>query len=125
MSRRGDCSIPRAQRTPHVGVPRGRGYYRLRPRFSYPGQHIRGVRFYRPCWEERVTPTTQSQGPQPATLPNSGPPKPLTPDEIADRTVPSDPRISPDGSRIVFVASTASKTGEKWTRSLWIAGDGL
>jgi dipeptidyl aminopeptidase/acylaminoacyl peptidase len=49
---------------------------------------------------------------------------PLTPEEIADRIVPTDPRISPDGSRVVFVASPASKAGEKWTRSLWIVGDG-
>ncbi|MDF2762573.1 MAG: hypothetical protein K0S83_1307, partial [Thermomicrobiales bacterium] len=67
-----------------------------------------------------MTATTPSQGLQPATSPSSGPPNPLMPDEIADRTVPSDPRISPDGSRIVFVASPVSKTGEKWTRSLWI-----
>ena len=46
------------------------------------------------------------------------------PEEIAGRTVPSDPRISPDGSRVVFVASPASKVGEKWTRSLWVTGEG-
>ena len=51
--------------------------------------------------------------------------KPLMPEELAARTVPCDPRISPDGSRVVFVASPVSKVGEKWTRSLWIAGDGL
>jgi len=50
---------------------------------------------------------------------------PLTPEEIADRLVPSDPRISPDGSRVIFAVSPVGKTGEKWTRSLWIAGDGL
>src|SRR3712207_6558236 len=50
---------------------------------------------------------------------------PLTPKEIADRIVPSDPRIAPDGSHVVFVASPGSKTGEKWTRSLWIVGEGL
>lgn len=50
---------------------------------------------------------------------------PLTPEEIADRLAPSDPRISPDGSRVVFVVSPGGKTGEKRTRSLWIAGDGL
>ena len=50
---------------------------------------------------------------------------PLTPEEIADRLVPSDPRISPDGSRVVFVVSPEGKAGEKRTRSLWIAGDGL
>ena len=63
------------------------------------GNHIRGVRFYRPFWEDRLTATTPSQGLQPATSPSSGPPNPLMPEEIADRTVPSDPRISPDGSR--------------------------
>src|SRR3712207_9422205 len=57
--------------------------------------------------------------------PSQGPPRPLTPEELADRTVPSDPRISPDGSRVVFVASPASKSGETWMRSLWMAGDGL
>jgi dipeptidyl aminopeptidase/acylaminoacyl peptidase len=49
---------------------------------------------------------------------------PLEPEEIADRLVPCDPRISPDGSRVVFVLSPGGKSGEKWTRSLWIAGDG-
>jgi dipeptidyl aminopeptidase/acylaminoacyl peptidase len=48
---------------------------------------------------------------------------PLMPEEIAGRTAPSDPRISPDGTRVVFVASPASKAGENWTRSLWISGD--
>ena len=48
----------------------------------------------------------------------------LRPEEIADRIVPSNPRISPDGSRVVFVASTASKAEEKRTRSLWIASNG-
>ena len=51
--------------------------------------------------------------------------KPLMPEELADRIVPSDPRISPDGSKVVFVAAPASKAGEKKTRSLWIAGEGL
>src|SRR5215210_13281 len=50
---------------------------------------------------------------------------PLTPEQIADRLVPSDPHISPDGSRVVFVVSPEGKAGEKRTRSLWIAGDGL
>lgn len=59
------------------------------------------------------------------TSPSGTPLSPLTPEEIADRIVPSDPRIAPDGSRVVFVAAPGSKTGEKWTRSLWIAGDDL
>jgi dipeptidyl aminopeptidase/acylaminoacyl peptidase len=71
-----------------------------------------------------LTTSTASQEARPAASNSQDPPNPLMPDEIAGRTVPSDPRISPDGSRVVFVASPASKAGEKWTRSLWIAGDG-
>jgi dipeptidyl aminopeptidase/acylaminoacyl peptidase len=52
------------------------------------------------------------------------PSKPLMPEELADRIVPSDPRISPDGSTVVFVAAPIGKVGEKKRRSLWIAGDG-
>ena len=59
------------------------------------------------------------------TSPGGSPLSPLAPEEIADRIVPSDPRIAPDGSRVVFVVAPGSKTGEKWTRSLWIAGDDL
>jgi dipeptidyl aminopeptidase/acylaminoacyl peptidase len=47
------------------------------------------------------------------------------PAELVDRIVPSDPRISPDGSKFVFVAAPVGKAGEKKRRSLWIAGDGL
>ena len=49
----------------------------------------------------------------------------LTPEELADRIVPADPRISPDGSRVVFAAAAASKAGERWMRSLWIADRAL
>ena len=74
--------------------------------------------------EDRLTATT-SKYETPATAPaNQSSLSPLTPEEIADRLVPSDPRISPDGSRVVFAVSPGSKAGEKWTRSLWIAGDG-
>jgi dipeptidyl aminopeptidase/acylaminoacyl peptidase len=62
----------------------------------------------------------------PTTAPaNQSSLSPLTPEEIADRLWPSDPRISPDGSRVIFAVSPGSKAGEKWTRSLWVAGDGL
>jgi dipeptidyl aminopeptidase/acylaminoacyl peptidase len=56
---------------------------------------------------------------------NQGPCKPLMPEELADRIVPCDPRISPDGSKVVFVAAPAGKAGEKRRRSLWIAVDGV
>ena len=35
------------------------------------------------------------------------------PEELADRIVPSDPRISPDGSKVVFVAAPIGQVGEK------------
>lgn len=49
----------------------------------------------------------------------------LMPEDLADRNIPDDPRISPDGSRIVFVVAAASKAAEKRRRSLWIADDAL
>ncbi len=47
---------------------------------------------------------------------------PLIPEEIADRVVPTDPRISPDGTRVVFVAGPSSKKEPQRTRALWISG---
>ena len=44
----------------------------------------------------------------------------ITPEELADRVVPSDPRISPDGSRVAFVAAPVGKKGEHRTRAIWI-----
>jgi dipeptidyl aminopeptidase/acylaminoacyl peptidase len=76
-------------------------------------------------WEDLLTATMPNLEVSTTPAKNQDPLKPLMPEEIADRTVPSDPRISPDGSRVIFVVSPASKSGEKWTRSLWIAGDGL
>ena len=49
---------------------------------------------------------------------------PLRPEEIADRVVPSDPRISPDGSRVVFVADPVGRKQEKKRSTLWIAEPG-
>jgi len=56
---------------------------------------------------------------------SQSPLSPLMPEELAARIVPFDAKISPDGSLVVFVVSSVSKTGEKWTRSLWIAGNEL
>jgi dipeptidyl aminopeptidase/acylaminoacyl peptidase len=75
--------------------------------------------------EDRLTATTSHYEPPPTAQASQSSLSPLTPEEIADRLVPSDPRISPDGSRVIFAVSPRSKTGEKWTRSLWTAGDGL
>ena len=45
------------------------------------------------------------------TKPNSDEekPKPLTPEELADRLVPSEPQISPDGRHFAFTVRAASK----------------
>lgn len=44
----------------------------------------------------------------------------ITPEELADRVVPSDPRISPDGDRVAFVAAHVGKKGEHRERAIWI-----
>jgi len=46
--------------------------------------------------------------------------KPLTPERIAETKEPSDPRLSPDGKRIIFVLGEASKAEEHETSALWI-----
>jgi len=48
-------------------------------------------------------------------------PAPLRVEELADRIVPVDPRISPDGARVVFVADPVSQKEERRTRALWLA----
>ena len=51
-------------------------------------------------------------------------PSPFTPEELADRVVPAEPRISPDGRSVVFVAAPAGQKGEHPERALWISRDG-
>ena len=62
----------------------------------------------------------------PRTAPASSPcGVPLSPEELADRLVPSDPQIAPDGTRVVFVVAPVGHKGEHPTHALWIAeGDG-
>ena len=48
----------------------------------------------------------------------------IAPEELADRIVPSDPRVSPDGSRVAFVAAPVGKKGEHRTRAIWIGEPG-
>jgi dipeptidyl aminopeptidase/acylaminoacyl peptidase len=48
----------------------------------------------------------------------------ITAEELADRMVPADPRISPDGSRVAFVAAPVGKTGEHRIRAIWIGEHG-
>ena len=50
--------------------------------------------------------------------------RPLSPEEVSDRVVPSDPQISPDGSRVAFVAAPVGRKGERATRALWLGTSG-
>jgi dipeptidyl aminopeptidase/acylaminoacyl peptidase len=49
---------------------------------------------------------------------------PLTPEEIADRRVPADPQISPDGRFVAFTVATASQKGEHKERAIWLSREG-
>jgi dipeptidyl aminopeptidase/acylaminoacyl peptidase len=51
-------------------------------------------------------------------------PAPLTPQELADRLTPSDPRISPDGKMVAFVVSPMGKKGEHAERAIWLSRNG-
>ncbi|MGD2100771.1 MAG: S9 family peptidase [Acidimicrobiia bacterium] len=44
----------------------------------------------------------------------------MTPDQITELDVPSDPRLSPDGSRIAFVVSSPNLEDDRYDRSIWI-----
>lgn len=46
------------------------------------------------------------------------------PEEIADRLLPARPRISPDGSRVLFTVRPASRRGEHRTQHVWVARSG-
>ncbi len=45
-------------------------------------------------------------------------------EEIADRLLPARPRISPDGSRILFTVRPASRRGAHRTQDIWVGGSG-
>lgn len=49
---------------------------------------------------------------------------PLTPEEIADRLIPEDPQLSPDGRCLAFTVRPASKKGEHTERAIWLSRDG-
>ena len=49
---------------------------------------------------------------------------PLTPEELADRLVPEDPRLSPDGRAVVFAVAPPGKKGEHKDQALWLSRDG-
>ncbi len=53
---------------------------------------------------------------------NSTRSEPLSPEAIADRLVPVDPRIAPDGTKVVFIAEPGGQKEKKMKRALWIGG---
>ncbi|HEX6286932.1 MAG TPA: S9 family peptidase, partial [Acidimicrobiia bacterium] len=44
----------------------------------------------------------------------------MTPDQIAELRIPSDPRLSPDGGRVVYVVSRPDLEEDRYDRSLWV-----
>ncbi|MEJ7762976.1 MAG: S9 family peptidase [Thermomicrobiales bacterium] len=52
-----------------------------------------------------------------------GPIGPITPEEIADRLVPSDAQLSPDGGRVLFTVAPGGRAGEHQESTIWIAGE--
>jgi dipeptidyl aminopeptidase/acylaminoacyl peptidase len=49
---------------------------------------------------------------------------PLKPEEIADRLVPANPQISPDGKNVVFQVEASARKGEHAESTLWLSRDG-
>lgn len=47
----------------------------------------------------------------------------MTPDQLADLRVPSDPRVSPDGSRVAFVVAQPNLEADRYDRSIWIESE--
>jgi dipeptidyl aminopeptidase/acylaminoacyl peptidase len=48
----------------------------------------------------------------------------LTPEELADRRVPANPRVSPDGRLVAFTVAAASQRGEHKEQAIWLSRDG-
>lgn len=44
----------------------------------------------------------------------------MTPDQLAQTHVPSDPRLSPDGTRVAFVVSTPNIEDDRYDRVIWV-----
>ncbi|HEU0165191.1 MAG TPA: hypothetical protein VFQ54_09100, partial [Thermomicrobiales bacterium] len=44
-------------------------------------------------------------------------------EEIADRLIPADPQISPDGRNVAFTVSTNNKKKDGKERAIWLSRD--
>lgn len=51
-------------------------------------------------------------------------PGPITIEEIADRVIPTEPKISPDGRHIAFAAATSARKKKRHDRAIWVSTDG-
>jgi dipeptidyl aminopeptidase/acylaminoacyl peptidase len=51
-------------------------------------------------------------------------PKPVTIGEIADRLIPTDPCISPNGRHVAFTVSTSGRKEKRHDRAIWLSSDG-
>lgn len=49
---------------------------------------------------------------------------PVTIEEIADRLVPSDPKISPDGRHVAFTVAMRGRKEDHFDRAIWVSTDG-
>jgi dipeptidyl aminopeptidase/acylaminoacyl peptidase len=56
--------------------------------------------------------------------PGDAPVKPLAPEELTDRLVPTDPRLSPDGRHVLFVVAPPGRKGEHKESAIWLSRDG-
>lgn len=69
-------------------------------------------------------PTSKPLAVAPAPSAQPAKPAPLTPEELADRLAPSDPRISPDGRHVAFAVAPAGRRGEHPDQAIWLSRDG-
>ncbi|HEY6635560.1 MAG TPA: S9 family peptidase [Acidimicrobiia bacterium] len=47
----------------------------------------------------------------------------MTPDQLTATHVPSDPRLSPDGTHVAFVVSTPNSEEDRYDRSIWVENE--
>ncbi|MCZ6505476.1 MAG: S9 family peptidase, partial [Actinobacteria bacterium] len=47
----------------------------------------------------------------------------MTPDDLTNLNIPSDPRIAPDGGRVAFVVSTPDIGSDRNDSRIWLADD--
>lgn len=62
--------------------------------------------------------------PSPNETPKVASNAPLGYEEIVDRLIPSEPRISPDGTLVAFTVGTRSKKGDHPERAIWLSRRG-